>query len=166
MVEMELAKNKEKDVTLVMKDGFFNPPSDEESDVVVSKEESIHTASRNKEKIKETKHENLRISTEINNAPTLGIVWSNNKHSLTPSDEESDAVVSKEENIHTASRNKEKIKETRHENLRVSTEMNNAPTLGIVWSNNKYSLTPSDEKVMRLFQKREAFILHQEIRKR
>ena len=108
MVEMELAKNKEKDVTLVMKDGFFNPPSDEESDVVVSKEESIHTASRNKEKIKETKHENLRISTEINNAPTLGIVW----------------------------------------------------------SNNKYSLTPSDEKVMRLFQKREAFILHQEIRKR
>jgi len=67
-------------VTHVMKDGFFNPQIGEESEVVVSKEETIPSASRNKEKIKETRHGNLRVSTEINNAPTLGMVWSNNKH--------------------------------------------------------------------------------------
>jgi len=80
-VETEAAKNEAKVVAHVMKNGLFNPPVDEKSDVVVLKEESS-TTSKNKKMIKETRHENLRVSTKINNASTSGMVWSNNKHSL------------------------------------------------------------------------------------
>jgi len=54
--------NKAKVVAHVMKDEFLNPPIDEESNVVASKEENIPaTTSRNKEEIKETRQENLRV---------------------------------------------------------------------------------------------------------
>ncbi|XP_068469910.1 uncharacterized protein [Phaseolus vulgaris] len=46
MVEMEAAKNKSQVVAPVMKDGLFNPPVDEESDVVVS-EEDMHDPTLN-----------------------------------------------------------------------------------------------------------------------
>jgi len=46
MVEMEAAKNKAQIVAPVMKDGLFNPPADEESDVVVS-EEDMHDLTLN-----------------------------------------------------------------------------------------------------------------------
>jgi len=79
-VETEAAKNKAKVVARVMKDGFFNPQIDEGSDAVVSKEKSIPaTTSKNKEKIKQTRHGKLRASTEINNASTSSIVCSNSK---------------------------------------------------------------------------------------
>jgi len=59
-VETEAAKNKAQVVTHVMKDRYFNPPIDEESYVVVSKEESIPTTtSKNKEKIK--KRQGMKI---------------------------------------------------------------------------------------------------------
>jgi len=82
-VETEAAKNKAKFVVHMLKDGLVNPPIDEESDAVVLKEENISAAtSRNKGKIKETRHANLRDSTEINNASTSCMIWSNNKQSL------------------------------------------------------------------------------------
>ncbi|XP_014509199.1 uncharacterized protein LOC106768523 isoform X2 [Vigna radiata var. radiata] len=46
MVEMEAAKNKAQVVATVMKDKLFNPPDDEESDVVVS-EEDMHDPTLN-----------------------------------------------------------------------------------------------------------------------
>jgi len=62
-VVTEATKNKTQVVAHVMKDEFCNPPIDEESDTVVLKEKSILVvASRNKEKIKETRQEKSKRS--------------------------------------------------------------------------------------------------------